>query len=146
MEKVKDKAIKVFALAVIFLLASCRQLPVRLTSIEAIEDDVAYQEKIIRTFAAAYPDKINSVKFINGDWTMVVNDKLFYYTHGRILPEELRERWKDYQPYDFYDYPWTGTEKERRAILKNPVYSTGSSYFLAFCMVRFRKMIAGKIK
>ena len=94
----------------------------------AIANDLEAQHKILLTFAQAYPGIIRSVEFINNDWTMLVNGKRFYYAHGRFLPEELRHTWENYHPYDFYTYPWAGTEAQRMAFMKNPVYATGSSY------------------
>jgi len=92
------------------------------------EGDIGTQEKIMLTFAKAYPDKINSVEYINNDWTMLVNGTRFYYAQGRFLPEELREQWEEYQQYDFYVYPWTGTARQRQAAVDDPVYSIGSPF------------------
>jgi len=44
------------------------------------------------------------------------------------LSQELREQREDYLQYDFYVYPFTGTEAQRRIFLNNPVYSVGSSF------------------
>jgi hypothetical protein len=79
-------------------------------------------------FAKAYPGKISGVEYLNGDWTMLVNGTRFYFASGRFLPEDLREQWEDYLPYDFYIYPWTGTDEERLAAFNHPVYSVGSSF------------------
>jgi len=93
-----------------------------------ILDDLDAQQEIMLIFAKAYPEKISAVEFINGGWAMQVNGKRFYFANGRFLPEELREQWNNYLPYDFYAYPWIGTEKERRAEFENPVYSVGSPF------------------
>jgi len=68
------------------------------------------------------------VEFIDNDWTMLVNGERFFFARGRFLPEEIREQWEEYHPYDFYAYPWVGTDKQRRAAFDNPVYSLGSSF------------------
>jgi len=94
----------------------------------AIEDDLEAQHQIFLAFAKAYPDKISGVEFINDDWTMLVNGRRFYYAHGRFLPEALRGDWEKHNPYDFYEYPWTGTEVQRQIAFKYPVYSSGSSF------------------
>ena len=104
--------------------SSYELLPSTLT----ILDDLEAQEEIMLAFAKAYPEKIGDVEFIDNDWTMMVNGKRFYFAKGRFLPEELREQWEDFYPYDFYAYPWTGTPAQRRAEFNNPVYSTGSSF------------------
>jgi hypothetical protein len=44
------------------------------------------------------------------------------------LPDELRGQWESFYPYDFYDYPWIGTEMQRQAAFRFPVYSVGSSF------------------
>jgi hypothetical protein len=93
-----------------------------------IDVNASNEEKIIRTFAKVYPDLVRSVQFTNNDWTMLVNGKRFYYAHGRFLPEELKEQWEEYSAYDFYVYPWGGTEKQRIAAYLKPVYSIGSSF------------------
>jgi len=94
----------------------------------AIEDDLEAQGQILFTFEKAYPGKVSGVQFINNDWTMLVNGKRFYYARGRFLPEELRDQWVKYNPYDFYEYPWTGTDIQRQVFFKYPVYSSGSSF------------------
>ena len=103
-----------------------QQTPVASTTL--ITGNLEAQHRILLAFAEGYPDKISNVMFLNNDWTMLVNGVRFYYANGRFLPEELRLRWEDYLPYDFYVYPWTGTDAQRRAFMNNPVYSSGSSY------------------
>jgi len=98
--------------------------PSAITSI----DDPELQRRIFLAFAKAYPEKISDVEFLNNDWTMLVNGVRFYCAAGRFLPEELREQWKEYLPYDFYVYPWVGTDRQRQAAFDNPVYSIGSSF------------------
>jgi len=93
-----------------------------------ITDDLEAQHKILLAFAQGYPDKITGIEFLNNDWTMLVNGVRFYYANGRFLPERLRGQWANYLPYDFYTYPFAGTEAQRRVFLNNPVYSVGSSF------------------
>ncbi|MCL2764721.1 MAG: M15 family metallopeptidase [Treponema sp.] len=93
-----------------------------------IAGDLEAQHRILLAFEQGYPDKVSSINFINNDWTMLVNGVRFYYAHGRFLPEILREKWRDYLPYDFYDYPWKGTDAQRLIFTRNPVYSVGSSF------------------
>jgi len=34
-----------------------------------------------------------------------VDDQWFDWSHGRLLPEQERGRWKELEPYPFYEYP-----------------------------------------
>jgi len=107
---------------------SQEEILAQVPSTVTIEDDLEAQQHIMRAFAKAYPDKISAVEFLDNDWIMMVNGIRFYYAHGRFLPEELREQWEEYQPYDFYTYPWIGTDRQKRIAYKYPVYSVGSSF------------------
>jgi hypothetical protein len=125
----------VFIISISFLLFNCRGIPVvepevwiPVPSTVMIAGDLEAQHKIMLAFAQAYPGKISGVEFLNNDWTMLVNGERFYYAHGRFLPEALREQWENYLPYDFYVYPFTGTDEQRRVYLDHPVYSVGSSF------------------
>ena len=103
-------------------------VPAPVPSTLAIIDDPQAQKEIFLAFAKAYPHVISAVEFINSDWTMLVKGVRFYFASGRFLPEELRDQWEKYLPYDFYAYPWVGTDKQRRAAFDFPVYSVGSSF------------------
>lgn len=126
----------IFTVITAMLLNSCRRtekpieepVEVPVPSTLTILDNLQAQHEIFLAFAKAYPEKVKSVEFINNDWTMLVNGKRFYFANGRFLPEDLRGQWEDYLPFDFYPYPWTGTEKQRKAVFDNPVYSIGSSF------------------
>jgi len=102
--------------------------PLPVPSTVRIADDLEAQHRILLAFAQGYPDKIRNVEFLDNDWTMLVNGTRFYYAHGRFLPAELRGSWENYLPYDFYTYPFKGTDAQRRVFLNNPVYSVGSSF------------------
>jgi len=125
----------VFCTITAWLLISCQRIPeveeavpAAIPSTLTILDDLEAQRDLLLAFAKAYPEKINNVEFINGDWTMLVNGTRFYFAYGRLLPERLREQWQNYFPYDFYVYPWEGTDRQRQAMFSNPVYSVGSSF------------------
>ena len=62
-------------------------------------------EKVVRALAAAYPDRMGEAEFIDGDWTVTVYGERFYYAEGRLLPESLRDKAKEYDPQPFYNYP-----------------------------------------
>jgi len=119
-----------------WLLIGCKSIPE--SDREAVLTPVAStvtiagvpeaQQRILLAFAKAYPEKISAVEFLDNDWTMLVNGVRFYFAAGRFLPEELRGQWEEYEPWDFYMYPWTGTARQRRAAFDNPLYSVGSSF------------------
>jgi hypothetical protein len=115
----------IYCVMIMGLLIGCRGnteiAPPPVPSTLAIIGNIQAQEKIFLAFAEAYPDKVSSVEYIDDDWTMLVNGTRIYFANGRFLPENYRSRWEDYIPYDFYPYPWQGTEEERQAIYKNPV-------------------------
>nr|AXS01248.1 hypothetical protein [uncultured bacterium] len=94
----------------------------------SIIDDPDAQEYIVLAFAKAYPGKISDVEFLNDDWTFLINGARFYYAKKRFLPESLRDKWENYAPYDFYKYPWVGSERERRIAIAQPASASGSSY------------------
>ena len=118
------------------LLLSCRTIavpheeivPVPIASTLTILDNPEAQHRIFLAFAQAHPSKISDVQFIDNDWTMLVNGVRFFFAQGRFLPEEMRNEWERFSPYDFYAYPWVGTAAERRAAFNNPVRSVGSSF------------------
>ena len=107
---------------------SQEEISARVPSTATINDNLDAQKNIMLIFSKAYPDKISAVEFHDNDWTMMINGMRFYYAHGRFLPEKLREQWENYQPYDFYAYPWVGGDRQRRLAFKYPVYSIGSSF------------------
>jgi len=136
---VKKTSAVLIVWCVIWLFVGCRTVPVitetepaeipaRLPSTLLILDDLEAQERIMATFAKAHPEKITNVEFIDNDWAMTVNGERFFFANGRFLPEALRHRWEEFEPYDFYTYPWIGTIEERRAIFQNPVRSVGSHF------------------
>jgi hypothetical protein len=62
-------------------------------------------ERILKALAAAYPGRIGEAAFLNGDWTVTVYGERYYYSNGRLLPEEFREKAEEYDPQPFYNYP-----------------------------------------
>jgi hypothetical protein len=54
--------------------------------------------------ARAYPDRIRDLAFRNDDWALRIDDTWYYWARGRLLPEELRDRWEEYASYRFYAY------------------------------------------
>jgi hypothetical protein len=73
--------------------------------------------------AQAYPDRIGDLVFRNGDWALRIDDTWYYWAKGRLLPEELRDRWEEYASYRFYTYsldlpPIPQLDEESRQRLK----------------------------
>jgi len=61
-------------------------------------------ELVMKAIFEAYRDQVDKVEFQNGDWTILMNGKLYYYAGGRILPENYLENADKYRPYQFYQY------------------------------------------
>ena len=82
-------------------------------------------ETIMRTLAAAYPNRIGPVEFRNGDWAFPIRDSWFYYAEGRILPEERRNHAAEYRPMGLnYNYPialpsWESSAEQRATRTRN---------------------------
>ena len=58
----------------------------------------------LRAYQTAYPDRVQSVAYRDGDWAILVNDTWFYWANGRILPEKARASWELYAPARLYRY------------------------------------------
>ena len=54
--------------------------------------------------AQAYPQRVEEIEFRNDDWALLIDDTWYYWAHGRLLPEELRDQWEQYASYRFYSY------------------------------------------
>jgi hypothetical protein len=61
-------------------------------------------ESEIKALAAAFPDRISNATPRDGDWTLSVDDRLFFWAHGRLLPQSERGDWEKYAGYRFYRY------------------------------------------
>jgi hypothetical protein len=53
----------------------------------------------------AYPQRIRDLAFRDGEWALQIDETWYYWANGRLLPEELRDRWEEYASYRFYSYP-----------------------------------------
>ncbi len=62
-------------------------------------------EQEMRALAAGYHGLVQELRYRDGDWALRVGQSWFYWAHGRLLPESLRERWREYASYRFYPYP-----------------------------------------
>jgi hypothetical protein len=69
-------------------------------------------EEVMKAISAAYAPRISGpAVFQNGDWTVTIRGELFYYAEGRILPEDLKDNYAEYDGQPFYRYikelpPW----------------------------------------
>jgi hypothetical protein len=61
-------------------------------------------EANVTAILRAYPDRIETVEFRNGDWALLLNDVWYYWAEGRLLPEHLRHDWERFVAIRFYDY------------------------------------------
>lgn len=54
----------------------------------------------------AYPEKISTLEYRNGDWAILVQGEWIYWANGRLLPRKARHHWHLFSRYPFY--PYTG--------------------------------------
>lgn len=65
-------------------------------------------QHVLAALKNAYPQTINYFTYQpqEKDWIVVTHDnKKYYWTKGRLLPQEKRNDWKKYKAYVFYYYP-----------------------------------------
>jgi len=89
-------------------------------------------ETVTRALARAYPDRVEKVEFLDGDWTIVVYGERFYFAEGRLLPASLRNRKSEYSPLPFYNYhkelpPWVKPTAEESARMSEQERLRGTS-------------------
>jgi hypothetical protein len=61
-------------------------------------------EDTVKLFAAAYPGRIGSTVFQDGDWTLEMDGIRWYYAQGRFLPEADAGRPEDFRSQFLYPY------------------------------------------
>jgi hypothetical protein len=81
-------------------------------------------ERMMKAFAAGYPDAIERAEFRNGDWAVLMKGTWFYCADGRLLPEELLDQKDQLARQSFYNYfpdlpEWKAPEGEAAERLKN---------------------------
>jgi hypothetical protein len=78
-------------------------------------------EQVMKAISAAYSPRITGpAVFQNGDWTVTIRGELFYYAEGRILPENLKDNYAEYDAQPFYRYQenlpeWKPASEEENA-------------------------------
>ena len=105
--------------------AAAEQAPGQLSEINQAQDRPTQDraETVLRAFAAAYPDRIGEIEFLDGDWTIQVYGERFYFSEGRLLPASLLDKMNEYNPHPFYNYtkelpPWREASDEESARMK----------------------------
>ncbi len=58
----------------------------------------------VRALAAAYPDRIERYERRDGDWALKTGGSWFYWSDGRLLPDEMREHSDEFAAMRFYEY------------------------------------------
>ncbi|MCL2251023.1 MAG: M15 family metallopeptidase [Treponema sp.] len=81
-------------------------------------------EIVIKAILKAYPDKIEKAEFRNNDWAVLLKGTWYYYSDGKMLPENEFVNTAKYRTYQFYDYPdelpqWTPFSPEEIEEYKN---------------------------
>jgi hypothetical protein len=114
-------------------------------------------EKMMRSLAKAYPEKIDAVEYRGGDWAVSMEGKWYYCAGFRLLPEELLPQKESYAPQSFYEYfpdlpEWKAYEGEAalkmRSILqdrKNNPPKRDSSFFDTIWDAHNRKQARGNL-
>ncbi|MFW5690014.1 MAG: M15 family metallopeptidase [Spirochaetota bacterium] len=59
---------------------------------------------VLGALEAAYPHRVDAVRWMDGDWTVEVAGTRFFWAGGRLLPEQARGEADRYDPYPFYRY------------------------------------------
>jgi hypothetical protein len=84
---------------------------------QARPEDSPRAEAVMKALAAAYPERLGRAEYRNGDWAVPLRaagfqgaavspgETWYYYSGGRLLPEELREQAQEFDPQPFYNYP-----------------------------------------
>jgi hypothetical protein len=110
-------------------------------------------EKLMRSLAKAYPEKITAVEYRAGDWAVSIGEKWYYCAEFRLLPEELLPKKESYAPQSFYEYfpdlpEWKAyegedIEKMKNALKKKP--KRDSSFFDTIWDAHTQKQARGNL-
>ncbi len=65
----------------------------------------AFPAQVFRALREAYPDRVGNATVQNGEWTVRISGKLFYWADGRMLPEAEKANAVKYDNYSFRPYP-----------------------------------------
>jgi hypothetical protein len=59
----------------------------------------------VNALARAWPDRVEEISLRGGEWMLRLDGRWFAWANGRLLPEEERGRWAEYDAYPFSRYP-----------------------------------------
>ena len=82
-------------------------------------------ERIMKALSEAYPGRIGTAEFRDGDWAFLIGRTWFYYAEGRLLPEHLKHRVSEYRAMGFNSnyqvdlVPWENGEEQRAVRTRN---------------------------
>lgn len=83
-------------------------LLVSLISIVGIEQSASQEQsdgqQQIRALQQSYPQVVTGVSYRDGDWSIELGDRRFYWAHARFLPETERNNYERYSSIRFYRY------------------------------------------
>ena len=72
-------------------------------------------ELVMKALAQAYSDQIEQLEYQNDDWTILMRGTWYYFSNGRLLPEDQLENAENYRPMQFYNYPKELPEWQERS-------------------------------
>lgn len=93
-----------FALGFLSILLFSASLLGPLSAAPLLKEEEIRARRILEAYRRAFPERINAVEWLDGDWTLRIGESRFYWAKGRLLPEEDRDRWESFRPYVFYAY------------------------------------------
>ena len=81
-------------------------------------------EQVMKALAEAYPRQIDRVEFRRGDWAVLLRGTWYYFSEGKMLPENLLSQASSYSPHGFYNYQaelplWRTPSEEEQERLRN---------------------------
>jgi len=61
---------------------------------------------VLEALVQAYPDKVSGLKFRDNDWSVLINNRVFYWSSGRMLTEDTAaaQNTGNFLPYNFEPY------------------------------------------
>jgi hypothetical protein len=92
---------------------------------ESSSETPSRAEQVMKAISAAYaPHIAGPAIFQNGDWTVTIRGEVFYFAEGRLLPENLKDKYAEYDAQPFYRYieklpPWEPASEEESASRRN---------------------------
>jgi len=81
-------------------------------------------EQVMKALTSAYPRQIERIEFRNNDWAVMLRGTWYYYTEGKLLPQNLLSNSANYSSQPFYNYMeelpvWKAPSAEEAARYRN---------------------------